>query len=630
MFEQEYTRANDRIHPRKDLLKEMERKWAAEQDRFEAEEEGKVVRFPGWVRYGAMAAGILLCVGLGMGSVMLLTRDRGDGMRSAKAEAPMMMDSAAEAEVKILTETATVTEAEEEPAAGMLLETKAAAAAYAPPTGMHPAVDAAEVAAAVRFAQADRGEPAPEADGVESEANAAEPAPTTGTPVAESVPTSTNAPTLAAKAAPGQAEEEISYGAATLYTRDDLMTVFLPTLEQVHVVRYTPKKLTNVFSLTLREHDAQVKGFFWMGSELLAVRERDGGTELLRFAVSDWTAPRHLNDLPQSGTFLCAGEVGGRLVILSLYEAAEEEPLPRVNGEQLPYTDVLLDNEKPGNIFTVITVYDPAQDGFAAQKALLGTCQGAAFGKNDLLLWNGDEQTSLYRFTCDETGLTLAAETVRQGTVLDAAARNDGYELLLQDGVFAEELTLNGALEEMAFDSMETGVIRCGQLYEDGAVFLTDDALWVNRESEDRSSSVTRSLALVGDGFRRLSADRLVVISAAGQLHLVALDGDGPTLLGSIEVKEDLSSLLKDPSRMAYDAETGRLVFPAGQRVYQYRIEEGSEFSAKGTSISFTDHKGTEVLELRCVLLPEKVIIFCKDGVVLCNENLARQATEKY
>lgn len=623
MFEQEYTRANDRIHPRKDLLKEMEGKWAAEQDRFEAEEEGKVVRFPGWVRYGAMAAGILMCVGLGMGSVMLLTRDRGDGIRSAKAEAPMMMDSAAEAEVKILTDTVTVAEAEEEPAAGMLLETKAAAAAYAPPTGMHPAVDAEEVAAAVRFAQADRSEAAPEADRGENEANAAE------DPVAEA-PAAADEVAEAAKADPSRAEEEIPYGTATLYTRDDLMTVFLPTMEQVHVVRYTPKMLTNVFSLTLREHDAQVRQFFWMGNELLAVRERDGGTELLRFDVSDWKAPRHLNDLPQSGTFLCAGEVGGRLVILSLYEAAEEEPLPRVNGERLSYTDVVLDNEKPGNNFTVITVYDPAQDGFAAQKALLGACQGAAFGKNDLLLWNGDEQTSLYRFTCDEAGLTLAAETVRQGTVLDAAARNDGYELLLQDGVFAEKLTLNGALEEMAFDSMETGVIRCGQLYEDGAVFLTDDALWVNWESEDRSSSVTRSLALVGDGFRRLSADRLVVISAAGQLHLVALDGDGPTLVGSIEVKEDLSSLLKDPSRMAYDADTGRLVFPAGQRVYQYRIEEGSEFSAKSTSISFTDHKGAEVLELRCVLLPEKAIIFCKDGVVLCNENLARQATEKY
>ena len=31
MFEQEYTRANDRIHPRKELLQELEAKWAAEQ-----------------------------------------------------------------------------------------------------------------------------------------------------------------------------------------------------------------------------------------------------------------------------------------------------------------------------------------------------------------------------------------------------------------------------------------------------------------------------------------------------------------------------------------------------------------------------------------------------------------------
>ena len=59
MFEQQYKRANDRIHPRKDLLKDMEAKWAAEEAR-RAEEEAKVVTFPAWAKYASMAAGVLL------------------------------------------------------------------------------------------------------------------------------------------------------------------------------------------------------------------------------------------------------------------------------------------------------------------------------------------------------------------------------------------------------------------------------------------------------------------------------------------------------------------------------------------------------------------------------------------
>ena len=57
MFEQEYTRANDRIHPRKELLKELEAKWAAEQaQQVQEEEEKKVVAFPAWAKYLSMAA----------------------------------------------------------------------------------------------------------------------------------------------------------------------------------------------------------------------------------------------------------------------------------------------------------------------------------------------------------------------------------------------------------------------------------------------------------------------------------------------------------------------------------------------------------------------------------------------
>ena len=62
MFEQKYTRANDRIHPRKDLLQELEAKWAAEQARV-AEEEQKVVHIRTWPRYVGMAAGIVRFAG---------------------------------------------------------------------------------------------------------------------------------------------------------------------------------------------------------------------------------------------------------------------------------------------------------------------------------------------------------------------------------------------------------------------------------------------------------------------------------------------------------------------------------------------------------------------------------------
>ena len=87
MFEQQYKRANDRIHPRKDLLKEMEAKWAEEQAHQE-EEESKVVAFPAWAKYVGMAAGVLLCVGLGMGSVLLYSRSRGMQSKSASPERP--------------------------------------------------------------------------------------------------------------------------------------------------------------------------------------------------------------------------------------------------------------------------------------------------------------------------------------------------------------------------------------------------------------------------------------------------------------------------------------------------------------------------------------------------------------
>ena len=156
MFEQEYKRANDRIHPRKDLLKEMEAQWAKEAAQ-PPEETEKVTAFPSWVRYAGMAAGILLCVGLGMGSVLLFTRNRSRQNISADAEAPMMMDMAeAEEEAKILTEPAVVTEANDAVAGGMLLEARKAESADEPIQGMHPATDEAEVEDAIRYGTLDR------------------------------------------------------------------------------------------------------------------------------------------------------------------------------------------------------------------------------------------------------------------------------------------------------------------------------------------------------------------------------------------------------------------------------------------------------------------------------------------
>lgn len=623
MFEQKYTRANDRIHPRKELLQELEAKWAEEQARA-AEEEQKVVHLRTWPRYVGMAAGIVLCVGLGMGSVLLFGRSRGIQNKMAAAEASTTMDSMmAEEEPRIITETngamQNEPEMEDMAVAGAVPEAEKAVSAYEPPEppkGTHIALDEAEVEDAIRRGELERAAqqagrksvqmaPQQEKDG-EVPAQAA----ATGTP--------TQAPQAKAEAA------ETDYPRGELLRRDDLITAFQPTIQQAHVVRFADNKLTDVFSLNLQERGAQVKRFFWMGSELLAVREKDGETELLRFGVADWNAPKHRRNLTQSGTFLDAGEVDGRLCVLSLYRATEEEPLPWVDGERMDYDHVLLDGERPGDTFTVITVYDPAQDGLAAQTALLVQGDGVAFGSKELLVWAEGADTALYSFAWGPEGLQLAAETVREETIVSAAARQEGYDLLVQAGEKAALLTLDTALQEQARIAGPTGRVVCGQVFADGAVYLTTDALHV------MTAAKTRALPLSGDGFRRLSADRLLVISAAGQLQLVALDRDALEVVSAMEVKEDLSRLVADPLCLDYDPDTGRLVFPAGQKVYQFRIDEGSSAAPRSSSMSFTDHKDAELRELRCLLLPERALIFTKDGVVICNENFVRQRTEKY
>jgi hypothetical protein len=365
MFEQQYKRANDRIHPRKDLLKEMEAKWAEEQAHQE-EEESKVVAFPAWAKYVGMAAGVLLCVGLGMGSVLLYSRSRGMQSKSASAaaEAPQMAESmVAMEEAKIVTATTADTAVNETEAQGAApAEAMLAASPYEAPKGMHRAADEAEVEDALHYGFADRGEAG---DSVEAEMDV---------PQAKA----------AAKAVAAD------YPVGQILTRDELMVVFLPTTDQVRVVQYANRRVNLVFSLGLRERGAKVEQLFWIGSEMLAVREHAGDTELMRFDVADWKAPRHLRDLTQSGSFLCAGETGGKVFVLSLTKVAEEEPLPWVDGTRMDFDQVLLDAERPGDIFTVITVCDPqGGDGFAAQTALLTKARGAIIEMDRLLLWAG-------------------------------------------------------------------------------------------------------------------------------------------------------------------------------------------------------------------------------------------------
>ncbi len=599
MFEQEYKRANDRIHPRKDLLKEMEAKWAAEQAQ-PAEEKGKVVAFPAWAKYAAMAAGVLLCVGIGMGSMLLLGRSRGM-QKSAAADAPMMAQGmtveAQEEEAAIVTESkADMAMADDAPAAML------AAPAAAAPRGMHPAADEAEVEDAVRWGDVDRGE-------TPLEANDAAPE------------------TEAKAAAKAEASDETArYPAGACFQRDDLLALFLPTAEQVHVVQYADRKVTNVFSLGLREKGAQVKQVFWMDNELLALRERGGDTELLRTDVTDWKSPRHLGTMTQSGTFLAAAEMNGRVYILSLYTATEEEPRPWVDDERIDFTEVFLDSDRPGTVFTVLTVYDPRQgDGFVARMALLAEAKGAVIEADRLLLWAGTEETDLYVLSADETGLVLQTQGTRPGTVLDAELVGEDFSLLLQTGDDVELLTLDRALNEKNSVVVSgAGAVRWGQVYEEGALCLTAEALhWITAEGD-------RPLDVTGDGFCWLAPDRGLVMTEDGKLQLLAFGENGPEAQGTLKIWDSLAALIEDPSRIAFDLDKGRLVFPAGKKVYQYLINDKGQFVARGTPATFNDHNEAEQRELRCLLTEDRILLFNKAGVVLCNMNLERLVTNKY
>lgn len=592
MFEQRYTRANDRIHPRADLRQELEAKWAAEQAKAPQEEErGRIVPFPAWARYASVAAGVLLCVGVGMGSMLLYARSQGI-QKSASAEMKMTASGAvAQEEAYILTESAMETAAEDGalPPEAMLMTSLAAA----PAQGMHPAQDEAEVEDAVLYS--DRGQLKVDmeaADGAKLKAAAV---------------------------------NEVRYPAGDIRQRNELIAVFMPTTSRVRVIQYANRKVSNLFSLDLSEKGAQAKQVFWLENQMVGVQETDGEVRLIRTDVTSWSAPRHLRDLTQSGAFLTAAEMGGRIFTLSLYEAGEEEPWPWVDGQRMDYADVLLDSARPGSVYTVVTAYDPqGGDGFAAQTAILAEARGALVEDDRLLLWAGEEESCLYVFTWGEEGLTLTAEDLRPGTVLGAGLVGENYEILLQQGEDVTMLTVDPDLNEVRADTAQAvGTARFAAVYEGGAAVLTETSFhWL-------SGAVDAAVETAADTFTWLAPDRGLLISADGKLQVVDIEGPEPVLRGTVQLRESLQLLVEDPSRLAFELETGRVAFPAGQKVYQYVVSDQGDLTHRGT-LTFSDHNETEQRELRCRYEGDRTLVFYKSGVIVCNQNLEKQMTYKY
>ena len=187
-------------------------------------------------------------------------------------------------------------------------------------------------------------------------------------------------------------------------------------------------------------------------------------------------------------------------------------------------------------------------------------------------------------------------------------------------------MTLDAQLVETAGTvARGVGPLRFGQVYEGGAVLLTEDAL------HHLTAAGDRSLALVGDGFCYLTPDRGLVLSRDGTLQVVSIQGTGLEVLSTVEVRDrDLGLLLEDLSRLAFDAVTGRLVVPAGQNVYQYIIDEVGKITLRGEKQVFYDHDEVEQREIRPLLLEDQALLFNKGGVILCNHYLVRQLTVRY
>ena len=294
-----------------------------------------------------------------------------------------------------------------------------------------------------------------------------------------------------------------------------------------------------------------------------------------------------------------------------------------MDGAALSADEVLLDRERPGTVFALLTVYDPALGAFGARLAVLSDVSGLAAAGEQVLLWSQGETLRLFALSFNEDGLNLVAEAELEGDLVDLYADEGGYTLLLQRGEEAALVTLDGALAEQASLSVKAGALRCGEAYPGGAAFLTETALHVLTPAGDRA------LELNAHALRRLTEVRLLAITADGTLHLVGTDGELRELSSAL-VKEDMTLILEAPEKIAFEEATGRIAFPAGKRVYQFMINDKDELRQRGYPLSFGDHNEQELRELRCLLLEDRAIVFYKAGAMLCNVNLERMLTNRY
>ena len=219
----------------------------------------------------------------------------------------------------------------------------------------------------------------------------------------------------------------------------------------------------------------------------------------------------------------------------------------------------------------------------------------------------------------------MTAESALEGTVLSAGSAGEGLSLLLQRGDGVTLLTLDADLQTVTEVTVEKpGDVRWGKVYEGGAAVLTGDALhWI-------ADSGDRALAVTGDAFLWLTPDRGLVFTADGKLQLVELGENGFKALGTADTRNSLALLLEDDSRAAYDMETGRLLIPAGQTVYQYKISEAGEMAVWGSQIVFYDHDEKDQREIRCLLTADRALVFYKSGVILCGPTMERLLTTRY
>ena len=230
----------------------------------------------------------------------------------------------------------------------------------------------------------------------------------------------------------------------------------------------------------------------------------------------------------------------------------------------------------------------------------------------------------MYLFRLGEDGIVPVAERTLSGRVAAVAPAKEGLELLLENGGGLELLlAVDESLAEgaSAAAAPETA-LKDFALGQGSAAFLTEDSLHVLTAAGDRT------LAILGDRLAWLTEDRLLVISAEGRLQVIATDGELREQW-TIPVREDLSLLLEEPDRAAFDPATGRLVFPAGPRMFQYTLVEGQP-NPRGVTQDFRDHSALEQRELRCLLLEDRAVIFYKAGAMLCNERFERMNTRKY